>query len=251
MFHVLGWGGYIVLVIPISVLSYLGAPLASFYHWPHGLLQWCLMAIGLLLLFVGVAATIEFARVGDGTPIPFDPPKRVVTSGPYAFTANPMQIISAFFMAVLALYAQSWGLAFIALMFAIFDSVYATWYNRANIALAMPQPWSDYRMAVNEWRLRWRPHIPSAAEVTISPSGPARTVWDRVWPALSQRLAGSFVVDSQPRAQFSRLIYRRPDAGVEDHGIKAARDCWNTDHCRWRCWPGCSAFPISAAPSSA
>ena len=36
MFHVLGWGGYIVLVIPISVLSYLGAPLGSFYHWPQG-----------------------------------------------------------------------------------------------------------------------------------------------------------------------------------------------------------------------
>ncbi len=71
-----------------------------------------------------------------------------MTSGPYAFTANPMQIISAFFMAVLALYARSWGLAFIALMFAIFDAVYATWYNRAHIANAMPQPWSDYRMAV-------------------------------------------------------------------------------------------------------
>ena len=83
-----------------------------------------------MLLFIGIAATVEFARVGDGTPIPFDPPKRVVTSGPYAFTANPMQIISAFFMAILALYARSWGLAFVALMFAIFDTVYATWYNR-------------------------------------------------------------------------------------------------------------------------
>ena len=39
MFHVLGWGGYIVLVIPVSVLSYVGAPLAAFYHWPHGLLD--------------------------------------------------------------------------------------------------------------------------------------------------------------------------------------------------------------------
>ncbi len=70
MFHVLGWGGYIMLVIPVSVLSYLGAPLTSFYHWPHGLLEWCLIAAGLMLLFIGIAATVEFARVGDGPRFP-------------------------------------------------------------------------------------------------------------------------------------------------------------------------------------
>ena len=154
MFHVLGWGGYITLVIPICVLAFLDQPLADLYRLPAHPTDWVLVTVGLLLLFVGVSATAEFARVGNGTPIPFDPPKRVVTSGPYAFMANPMQIISAFFMAILAIYARSWGLALIALMFAVFDTVYATWYNRAHIALAMPETWSGYRASVKEWRLR-------------------------------------------------------------------------------------------------
>jgi len=222
MFHVLGWGGYITLVIPISVSSYLGQPLAEIYRLPSSLSDWCLVAVGLFLLFIGIAATAEFARVGDGTPIPFDPPKRVVTSGPYAIMANPMQIISAFFMAVLALYTRSWGIALVALMFAIFDTVYATWYNRAHIALAMPDAWSSYRAAVKEWRMRWRPHVGGDAEILISPSGPARIVWDRTWPWLSRCLSGRLVVLSEPRTSFWRLIYRRPADGVEDHGVRAA-----------------------------
>jgi protein-S-isoprenylcysteine O-methyltransferase Ste14 len=222
MFHVLGWGGYMVLVIPVCVLSYLGRPMTDLYRAPVGPLDWGIVVAGLLLLFIGVAATAEFARVGDGTPIPFDPPKRVVTSGPYAIMANPMQIISAFFMALLALYAGSWGLALIALMFAIFDTVYATWYNRAHIALAMPEAWSTYRSAVKEWRLRWLPHVGGEAEILISPAGPARVAWDRVWPWLSRHLEGRFVVHSVPRETFWRLAYRRPADGVEDHGVKAA-----------------------------
>lgn len=222
MFHVLGWGGYLTLVIPVCVLSYVGRPLDDFYHAPAGIFEWCLVIAGLFLLFIGVSATAEFARVGHGTPIPFDPPKRVVTSGPYAFMANPMQIISAFFMALLALYARSWSLAFIAAMFAIFDTVYATWYNRAHIALAMPAAWSRYRVAVKEWQWRWRPHVDAEAEIMISTAGPARVVWDALWPRLSRHLSGHFVVRDLPREKAGRLSYRRPADGVEDHGVKAA-----------------------------
>lgn len=220
LFHVLGWGGYMTLVIPVCVLSHAGLPLSTLYHQPVSALDWCLAAMALMLLFVGIAATAEFASVGGGTPIPFDPPKRVVSSGPYAFTANPMQIISAFFMAVLALYARSWGLALIALMFAIFDTIYATWYNRAHIAIAMPEAWSSYRGAVREWRLRWRPHIAEEAHIVISGSGPARAVWNLLWPRLSRRLEGSFRIESAPPGSLARLVYRRPASGVEDHGIK-------------------------------
>jgi len=222
MFHVLGWGGYVALVIPVCVFAYAEQPLPDLYRLPVSVGDWLLAAGGFFLLFVGIAAAAEFANVGQGTPIPFDPPKRVVATGPYAFMANPMQIISAFFMLALALYARSFGLALIALMFAIFDTVYATWYNRAHIALAMPDAWSRYRSSVKEWRLRWRPHVAADAEILISPSGPARAVWDRIWPWLARRLQGRFTVRSVPREDFWRLTYRRPADGVEDHGVRAA-----------------------------
>jgi hypothetical protein len=221
MFHVLGWGGYMTLVIPACVLSYSARPLTDLYRLPGSVLDFGLLTAGILLLFVGIAATAEFARIGDGTPIPFDPPKRVVVSGPYAVVANPMQIISAFFMALLAAYARSGGLALIAAMFAIFDTVYATWYNRSHIAQAMPDAWSRYRGGVNEWRINWSPRVETDAYVTISPTGPARWIWDRCWPHAVRHLSGRIVVESEPRGRFFRLTYRRPGAAIEDVGIKA------------------------------
>jgi protein-S-isoprenylcysteine O-methyltransferase Ste14 len=222
MFHVLGWGGYMVLVLPACVLAYENRGLHDLYRVPGGVADWMLVAAVLVLLFVGIAATAEFARAGDGTPIPFDPPKRVVATGPYAFIANPMQIISAAVMLLLALYARSWGLALVAAMFALFDTVYASWYNRAHIAHALPEAWRRYRAAVPDWRMRWRPHIAGETQVMISPDGPARWIWDRVWPSLSKRLAGTITVTSEQRPRFRRLVYRRADGAIEDHGIIAA-----------------------------
>jgi protein-S-isoprenylcysteine O-methyltransferase Ste14 len=222
MFHVLGWGGYMMLVLPACALAYERRGLHDLYRLPSGAADWVLVVAVAALLFVGIAATAEFARAGDGTPVPFDPPRRVVTTGPYAFIANPMQVISAAVMLLLALYARSWGLALVAAMFALFDTVYASWYNRAHIAHAMPNDWRNYRAAVPEWRMRWRPHIAAAAEVTISPDGPARRIWDRVWPALSKKLAGTITVTSEDRPRFGRLVYRRPDGAIEDYGVRAA-----------------------------
>src|SRR5262249_53720498 len=105
--HAFGWGGYLLLLIPAAVLAWEARSYFELLHLPRSAADGLLVAGGFLLLFVGIAATAEFATVGRGTPIPFDPPKRVVSSGPYAFVANPMQIISALLMAMVAAYARS------------------------------------------------------------------------------------------------------------------------------------------------
>jgi protein-S-isoprenylcysteine O-methyltransferase Ste14 len=222
MLHVLGWGGYMALVIPVATLAYTARPLGDLYRLPASALDWALVLTGLGLLFVGISATAEFARQGEGTPIPYDPPTSVVATGPYAFNANPMQIISAAFMGLLAAYAGSWGLAFIAAMFLVFDGIYAAEYNRQHIADALPAAWSRYRSEVEDWRVRWTPHMRGTAEIVISPDGPAHAVWQRLWPRAERHLSGPLEVTTGERAEFSRLVYRRPDAGIEDTGMRAA-----------------------------
>jgi protein-S-isoprenylcysteine O-methyltransferase Ste14 len=222
MFHTLGWGGYLVFVLPACVFAFEARGMSALYRLPASPGDALTLLGVVVLLFVGIAATAEFASMGHGTPIPLDPPKHVVTTGPYAFIANPMQVISAAVMLLLAVYARSWGLALIGVMFVLFDTVYATWYNRAHISHAMPREWHGYRDAVDEWRPRWRPHPPGDAHVTISPDGPSRWLWDRAWPWLSRRMTGAIVVDSEPRSRFDRLGYRVPSRGIEEHGLRAA-----------------------------
>ena len=58
--------------------------------WPRPALSLWAQA-GLLLAIVAQRAVAEFAEYG-GTPFPWDPPPRLVRTGPYAYLANPTLI---------------------------------------------------------------------------------------------------------------------------------------------------------------
>jgi protein-S-isoprenylcysteine O-methyltransferase Ste14 len=52
-------------------------------------LGWIVVAIGAV---IGLPCVWEFAWRGLGTPAPFDPPRRLVITGPYRFVRNPMYV---------------------------------------------------------------------------------------------------------------------------------------------------------------
>jgi len=219
-FHALGWGGYMLLVLPACVLAWEGRDYvdslrnASEARWVMAL------AIGLPSLLIGWAAAHEFALVGRGTPIPYDPPKRVVTSGPYASIANPMQLTSALVMAALAILTGSNAAWSLPMTFLIFDGVFASWYNRAHIALAMPDDWTRYREAVRDWRFRYRPYIARTATLHFPDSG--RDSRALAW--LMRRAADGLEIDvapARPTTRRQRITYVSSDPDLDAVGIAA------------------------------
>lgn len=219
-FHAIGWGGYILLVLPSAALAWDGRdPLAHLARpQPADALFLAVLSFNLLL---GLAAALEFARVGGGTPIPFDPPKRVVTTGPYAFCANPMQVTSLIIMLALAAHTLSPALAFIAIMFGMFDAIYATWYNRTHISRAMPDTWVPYRANVHEWRLRWRPYIPNPATLTLPDTSAPCRLLARILRDLDPI---NLTVAMRPGLEIharERLVYEMPAHELQATGIPA------------------------------
>src|SRR5260370_394626 len=63
-----------------------------------------LMAAGGILAFACVAT---FVKHGEGTPAPFDPPRKFVAAGPYKFARNPMYLGGFIVLFGFGLYEQS------------------------------------------------------------------------------------------------------------------------------------------------
>ncbi len=219
-YHAIGWGQYILIVLPSLALAWEGRHGLEHIRLPDfpDLPFLGLMGFSLLM---GLAAALEFARAGHGTPIPFDPPKRVVTTGPYAFCANPMQLTSLIIMLAWAAHLAAPGILFIGMMFGLFDSIYATWYNKTHISLAMPADWSSYREHVKEWRLRWRPYVAHPATLVIPDESRASQSLKRVFERLAPVGLTIVLKPGLETRHRTRLVYEMPGQELSATGVAA------------------------------
>lgn len=115
-----------------------------------------------------LAAVAELARAG-GTPYPWDPPDRLVTTGPYAYVANPMQLGFTGLMVVMTLASGSSALGTATIFAVTFSVVLAERHEQAMLS-ARWEDYADYRRHVRAWLPRWRPHVPVPATLWVSES---------------------------------------------------------------------------------
>jgi protein-S-isoprenylcysteine O-methyltransferase Ste14 len=176
----------------------------------------------LLLALPGIAAVMEFAERGFGTPIPYDPPQQLVTSGIYRYCANPMQLSCALvFVAWAGVLKSGWMLG-AALMSVAYSAGIAAWDEEEDLARRFGSEWKDYRTVVRNWWPRWRPyHKGSPALLYIARScGPCSEV--RMWIEARSPL-GLQVVDAEilPAGSIQRMRYDPGDGSGTVDGVRA------------------------------
>jgi len=137
----------ISIAFVILIIGVLPLLLADKIEIPLG---WPLVIIALLGV-PSIAAVREFARVGRGTPIPYDPPQNIVVTGPYAYLKNPMQTCMVIVLAV-------WGVFFenpIALLLAVVALIYslgiAGWSEHEDLKNRFGPDWIRYRSETRSW----------------------------------------------------------------------------------------------------
>ncbi|MDH3298120.1 MAG: isoprenylcysteine carboxylmethyltransferase family protein [Gemmatimonadota bacterium] len=95
--------GLLLIFVPTQILESAGmtGPAAM------GAVQIVGMVVGAAGAALALWCVATFAAVGKGTPAPFDPPRRLVVSGPYAFVRNPMYIGAELVLLGVALFYES------------------------------------------------------------------------------------------------------------------------------------------------
>lgn len=187
----------------------------------------------LLLGVIGVAAAREFGERGGGTPIPFDPPRRLVTSGIYRYVANPMQLSCALVMLAWAAVLHSIWLTLGAICGIVYSAGLANWDEAEDLRERFGLPWQHYRAEVHNWLPRWRPYISAEqpARLWISGEcGPCNEV--RQWFAKHE--AHGLIItpaEDHPTLQLRRIRYEDGEYGVD--GVRAVFRALEHLHLGW------------------
>jgi len=85
---------------------------------------------------------VEFYRAGKGTLAPWAPPRRLVVSGPYRWSRNPMYVAVVTLTIGWALWFRSWQLLLYTSVLALAFHLRIKLYEEPRLATAFPE-WSD------------------------------------------------------------------------------------------------------------
>lgn len=161
--------GFATLLLTV-VGPLLAGSLGGGLHLQDGVIGWVGLQAAVVGGVVALAAVQEFLVRGQGTPWPWDPPRRLVTTGPYRFVSNPMQLGGTLLLLGQAvLYASPW-LAGMAVVGALFAATSARVHEFATIGRRFGASWTVYQASVRAWWPRWRPVDSTSATLWVAES---------------------------------------------------------------------------------
>jgi protein-S-isoprenylcysteine O-methyltransferase Ste14 len=113
---------------------------------------------GIVSMLVGACFYLwcawDFTFVGEGTPAPFDPPKRIVVTGLYRFVRNPIYVAVILVVVGEAIFFESIMLLIYALILFLGFDLWVRYYEEPGLKRRFGESYVDYCRRVS----RWIPH---------------------------------------------------------------------------------------------
>ena len=119
-----------------------------------GAAGWLLIAAGIALYFA--CAFWGFALRGRGTPLPLDPPKKLVVVGPYRIVRNPMYWSVALIMLGEAAVFHSMALVDLAAVFFVAVNLFVLFAEEPGLKAKFGAEYEQYCLQVPRWLPRIR-----------------------------------------------------------------------------------------------
>ncbi len=114
-----------------------------------------LSIIGITMMVVGailvLLCVVVFIVIGKGTPAVFDPPRKFVAAGPYAFVRNPMYIGGFILLVGFGLYHTSLSILIFAVLLIVVFHFFVLMVEEPNLERLFGKSYLDYKNKINRW----------------------------------------------------------------------------------------------------
>ena len=117
---------------------------------------WFALVLGASGLALAVWTVRLFRTVGEGTPAPWAPPKRLVVRGPYRHVRNPMITSVLLMLGAESLFFGSWHLAGWMVVFLLGNAVYFPLVEERALERRFGDAYRLYKANVPRWIPSWR-----------------------------------------------------------------------------------------------
>jgi protein-S-isoprenylcysteine O-methyltransferase Ste14 len=139
--------GLVLMYVPAQILSWAGIVRPEMIVWPQ--------AVGAILATIGgviaLWCVLTFANIGKGTPAPFDPPRQLVTRGPYQFVRNPMYHGAGLALIGAALFYESLSLLGYVVVFFVIVHFFIVLYEEPTLRRTFGDEYEQYYDKVKRW----------------------------------------------------------------------------------------------------
>jgi protein-S-isoprenylcysteine O-methyltransferase Ste14 len=144
--------GFVLVYLPARFLSWSGIVEPATIGAP--------LAAGMIMVTIGTVIALwcvfTFVFIGQGTPAPFDPPRKLVIRGPYRFVRNPMYIGAGMTLAGAAVYYESLSILIYTGLFFLITHLLVVLYEEPTLRRTFGPDYEAYCNQVRRWLPRRR-----------------------------------------------------------------------------------------------
>lgn len=156
-----------IIILPINVLVVIPGVLLFFFKsypamgsaYPFSMVIY-LIAVVLAVLSITLMlwTVLLFTKKGNGTPAPWDPPKKFIVLGPYRYVRNPMLIGVISFLLSEAIIFGSLPIFIMLVCFLIINMLYFPLVEEKDLEKRFGNTYLEYKKNVPRWIPRLRPY---------------------------------------------------------------------------------------------
>jgi protein-S-isoprenylcysteine O-methyltransferase Ste14 len=138
---------FVLVFFPARILEWSGVTRPAAFGFEQ-------FAGGVIVIAGGALAiwcVVTFGITGKGTPAPFDPPRRLVVTGPYRFVRNPMYIGAGCALLGAALFYNSLPLFIYTVLFFLIAHLFVILYEEPILRRFFGKEYEEYCRRVRRW----------------------------------------------------------------------------------------------------